>query len=378
MVGPIWGKQTVFAAEASVPPSGQSIVGASPRPVVQAFFSPTASDDTRGTYHNLMRFLDTAQQSIHGSAHEVDMISVAEKLAQKAAEGVDVQIVVEARWWSLQKNTAARMVLEKSKVRIIPDTKKSGLQHNKFFVADGIRVWTGSTNLTETCLFYNPNNSLWIEDAEVAKNYQTEFNEQVAGGFGKKGSGAPNTPHPVVVNGDTKITTFFSPEDESLDHVVKLIQSARKSIDVMCFVFSSEEMTRALLEAHARGVKIRVLLDNGFSSDGMLSRWRFVPYRTLTQAGVECRYDDEKSKLHHKVIIVDGRSVLTGSMNLSTNGIKNNDENSIIVDDAVVGRDFQEEFDRLWTYFQAGNHEIGPGEMTDSEMKAEMAAEAGQ
>src|SRR6185503_21296820 len=63
---------------------------------IQAYFGPKAADDNTGPLFNLLRFLDTAQTSIYGSIHEIDMIVVAEKLAARANAGVDIQIIVES------------------------------------------------------------------------------------------------------------------------------------------------------------------------------------------------------------------------------------------------------------------------------------------
>src|SRR4051794_2945348 len=52
----------------------------SPAPL-QVYFGPKAADDPQGLHHNLLRFLDSAKTSIYGSVHEIDMITIAEKLA---------------------------------------------------------------------------------------------------------------------------------------------------------------------------------------------------------------------------------------------------------------------------------------------------------
>lgn len=337
-------------------------------PVVQVFFGPKAADDPRGLFFNLMRFLDSAEKSIHGCVHEVDMVAIADKLAEKAKAGVDVQIVVENDWWGGAKNKAARQVLERGQVKVFPDTKKSGLMHNKFFIVDGKRVWTGSTNLTETCLLYNPNNSVWIEDRRIAENFTAEFDEERAGKFGRKGSGKNNTPHPdVALSPSMRVQTYFSPEDKPIPAIVALIDSATEDIDLMCFVFSSREICDALLAAHKRGVKVRVLLDNVFSSNAVTKRWECVPFKELKAAGVACKYDDENSKLHHKVIIVDRKRVLTGSFNFSANAANENDENALIIHSPAVARRYHFEFERLWKYYSGDPGEPPPPEKGDGD-----------
>ena len=294
------------------------------------------------------------------------MIFVAEKLAAKAAAGVDVQLVVESTWWESEENTAAKQVLEKSRVKVYLDTKASGLMHNKFFVVDGKRVWTGSTNLTQTCLLYNPNNAVRVENGKVAANFEVEFAEQRAGGFGKRGSGKPNTPYSVVqVDRDTRVTTLFSPEDEPVPVIVDLIDKSRASVDVCCFVFSGEEISEAVIRAHKRGVKVRVLLDNLFSSPAATARWKYVPATEMRKAGIECRYDDETAKLHNKVVIVDGRTVVTGSFNLSANAADNNDENLLVIESEAVGRQYAVEFARLWDEYTPDRADMRADELED-------------
>jgi phosphatidylserine/phosphatidylglycerophosphate/cardiolipin synthase-like enzyme len=320
-------------------------------PEIKIFFGPKAADDPQSPYANLLKFLDSAKTSIYGSVHEVDLVSVAERLARRADEKIDVQLVIENDWWKNAKNKAARQVLEKSKVRVFLDTKKSGLMHNKFFIVDNVRVWTGSTNLTETCMLFNPNNAVWVENKQVAANFFTEFDEQRQGKFGKKGSGKNNTPFPDVKVGNVRVRTYFSPEDEPMKHIIAAIDKSQKSIDVMCFVFSSPEICAAMKKAHQRGVKVRVLLDNLFSSPGATARWPCVPFNELKEAGVECKYDDEDSKLHHKVVIIDGKIVVTGSYNLSTNAATENDENVLLLESTDVADLYSKEFERLWKYY---------------------------
>src|ERR1700722_372265 len=87
---------------------------------IQVFFGPKAARDKTSVYSNLLRFLDSARTSLHGSIHEIDMISVAEKLAERSRQGVDVQVIVEEQWYGNPKNKAARLVLERNKDKIIP------------------------------------------------------------------------------------------------------------------------------------------------------------------------------------------------------------------------------------------------------------------
>jgi len=52
--------------------------------------------------------------------------------------------------------------------------------------------------------------------------------------------------------------------------------------------------------------------------------------------------------MHHKVFIIDGKTVITGSMNPTGSGNKRNDENMLIIHNEKVVNKFLEEFEDLW------------------------------
>ena len=52
--------------------------------------------------------------------------------------------------------------------------------------------------------------------------------------------------------------------------------------------------------------------------------------------------------MHHKVFIIDNKTVITGSYNPTANGNKNNDENMIIIHDKGIANKFLEEFNKIF------------------------------
>jgi phosphatidylserine/phosphatidylglycerophosphate/cardiolipin synthase-like enzyme len=70
--------------------------------------------------------------------------------------------------------------------------------------------------------------------------------------------------------------------------------------------------------------------------------------RTLFCAKVPVRQDGNPSFLHHKLIIVDNRIVITGSLNYSTNADTSNDENAIVIDNPNIASLYLQEFERVW------------------------------
>ena len=52
--------------------------------------------------------------------------------------------------------------------------------------------------------------------------------------------------------------------------------------------------------------------------------------------------------MHHKVIIVDGQIVITGSYNFSKSAKTRNDENTLILHNPEIAELYIEEFERVW------------------------------
>src|SRR5580704_11698686 len=64
-----------------------------------------------------------------------------------------------------------------------------------------------------------------------------------------------------------EIACYFSPEGGCTEAVVAEIQSARQSILVQAYSFTSTPIAKALVEAHQRGVQIAVILDKSNKTD---------------------------------------------------------------------------------------------------------------
>jgi phosphatidylserine/phosphatidylglycerophosphate/cardiolipin synthase-like enzyme len=65
-------------------------------------------------------------------------------------------------------------------------------------------------------------------------------------------------------------------------------------------------------------------------------------------AGVELRFDGNPDRMHHKVIVIDQQTVITGSYNFSRSAETRNDENLVVLHDAEVAASYLEEFERVF------------------------------
>ena len=135
---------------------------------------------------------------------------------------------------------------------------------------------------------------------------------------------------------------YFSPQDSLYAHLVRLIQEAEKSIYAAFYKLELKEVSDALLEAHKRGVKVRIFSDD-MTSRGEKSRLdslnKFFPVKTDK---------DPASFMHHKFCVIDGKIVWTGSFNPTYSGSSRENNNAVVIMSSLVAAQFIEEFERLW------------------------------
>jgi len=68
----------------------------------------------------------------------------------------------------------------------------------------------------------------------------------------------------------------------------------------------------------------------------------------LREAGLDVRLDGNDRNMHHKVIVIDGSLVITGSYNFSTSAEESNDENLVVLHSPELASLFLIEFERVF------------------------------
>lgn len=134
--------------------------------------------------------------------------------------------------------------------------------------------------------------------------------------------------HPLAASGTVQV--LFSPWHDAQAALVELIRSARQSIRIQAYVFTSRTLARALLEAHRRGIDVQVLTDAE-----QLGRMVNSQIPKLAAAGIPVGVEVRYAAAHNKILIVDGDSdepiVATGSFNFTYSAQARNAENLLIL-----------------------------------------------
>lgn len=289
----------------------------------------------------LIRYINSSSRSFDGAFYDISSIRIADALIRASKRGVKVRLVTDSDNLS---GEAIEAIIEAG----IPvaDDNRSSLMHNKFAVIDDSIVYTGSTNATDNCAFKNNNNSLIISSPELALIYDAEFEEMFTQEiFGNRKEGSPLAPllnRYYVKIDDININAYFAPENNIEKIINGRINKAEKSIRFMAFSFTSDVIGETMIEKFKNGITVEGIFERrGAGSE-------YSEYTKMLIEGIPVIKDHNRHNMHHKVIIIDDRIVITGSFNFSKNANSRNDENIIIIDSPDVAAQYYAEFKRLF------------------------------
>ncbi len=318
---------------------GQSPTGGEARatsPPIRVYFAPPQPGDPDPIDQALLRLINSAHSSIDCAFYELELSAAADALIARHQAGVRVGIVSDSDYGD---RPAVRRCIAAG-IPVVFD-ERPAFMHDKFCVVDGRFVWTGSTNITENCMYKNNNNSVLIESADLARDFAAEFGEMFdAHQFGP--DSPKNTPFPEVTLSDgTHIECYFAPEDNAGDALTHFAESAHERIDFAAFSFTSKDLAEAMDARMQAGVRVRGVFEKR-GANSAASR-----YKWLGEHGAAVQTDTNPANLHDKFLVVDGAAVATGSFNFSRNADEHNDENLLIIHNPALARRYVEEVDRL-------------------------------
>ena len=291
----------------------------------------------------LIEKINAAQTSIHIASFEFDLTPVAEALIAAKQRGVDVRWVTDDEHGleaDAEPGHGQFALLQNAGIEVRSDNR-SALMHNKFWIFDNQIVWTGSTNVTESGIFKQDNNTIVFQSPELAAIYEREFQEMWDGQFGPR-SPSQLAEQSVVVNG-TPIQVVFTSEDHAIaESIIPVVRSATKSIRFLAFSYTNSPLAEAMIQRAQNGVDVAGVFEKVGSDT------EAAELKSLFCAQIPVRQDGNSSFMHNKVIVVDERFVITGSLNFSANAEESNDENVIIIDNPDIAKLYLLDFDRVW------------------------------
>jgi phosphatidylserine/phosphatidylglycerophosphate/cardiolipin synthase-like enzyme len=129
-------------------------------------------------------------------------------------------------------------------------------------------------------------------------------------------------------------------------HLVDLMNSATKTIDVADYDFDLGDVSTAMAQATSRGVKVRMVTDTDtFTSTNKAVQAAFA---TLKRANIPIVDDQREAIMHNKFTVVDGEWISTGSWNYTDGDTYHLNNNMIVIHSADLAANYTNEFNKMF------------------------------
>jgi phosphatidylserine/phosphatidylglycerophosphate/cardiolipin synthase-like enzyme len=330
---------------------------------------------SRGLYEGLLEFVGSAKsgQKLRGAYYEFHYEEALKALKTASQKGVDVNIIYSGKSYKKENETAIADVGIKNLCKHCRDNEVNE-PHNKFLIlcnakGEPVKVWTGSTNLSEKALFGHCNTGHIVVDRAIAKKYYAYWKKLYDNPDRSTLSSEVESIQADVKASDMPegITVFFSARKSvnMLQQYADLIESAN---EVVCCIypFNIDKRFQKVFQEDKPYIRY-ILLDshkgyNTFQTNDKdvevtagsyikspIDQWLKETYSgALIQSGVDY--------VHNKIIIIDpltaSPTVITGSANYSENSTTKNDENTLVIKgDKRVADIYFTEYVRLFDHF---------------------------
>lgn len=266
-------------------------------------------------------------------------------LAAHQRDGVTVRIAMNAEQQNFD-SVAKRLADAGVNVRFIEGKDlgtRKGIQHAKFMRVDDTTLLMGSNNWSSTGTSINNENTLVLTAGEtdpMLVAFDCYFDHM----FDSKFDDAPS-----CSNDEVKFTPSTLPFKMIREH----LRAATTRVDVAMHHITFDNLRKELAKVAERGVQVRLLLNESEREELSSPKWA-----RLLAANPQIRFkksnEDLAQIMHHKFVIVDGKTLINGSGNWS-GAFFNNYEFYVQMTTPEVVEPFLANFERLWDWSLTGD-----------------------
>lgn len=141
------------------------------------------------------------------------------------------------------------------------------------------------------------------------------------------------------------VQAHFTPGTDIAKVIVQELELAKSEVLVQAYNFTDPEIGDALILAKHRGCRVTVIVDR------VSPNQKNSQVEPCARQGIAVRVDRKHKIQHNKIIVIDGKVVLTGSYNFTDNAQKFNAENLVIITNAPTTSDrFRDNFLECWEH----------------------------
>lgn len=282
----------------------------------QVFVGPS------GLEQRIAGYIDSAQDSLWIQMYLFTVDELADRVVAAHNRGVEVRVLLDP---DHDGNPDVRGQFTAAGVPVRDASSMFPFSHAKYLVIDGDTAVVMSSNLNYGAMDSERNYGAVITDpddlADLIAIFDSDWTQQ---GFADLGC--------------TRLVV--SPVNARM-RVLQLINGATDRLDLSVIYLSDSSVRTAVIQAHDRGVQVRVVLADTADFPDNLDT-----ITTLEGQGVEVRVLTSVD-LHAKLILVDGVALI-GSQNMSTTSLTDNREVGVAVTDSAAVSTIQTQFDADW------------------------------
>ena len=150
-------------------------------------------------------------------------------------------------------------------------------------------------------------------------------------------------PHGRALASGASVPTWsvcFSPRGNCTALAVDTLASAKQTVLVQAYSFTSTPIAQALIDAKKRGVQVQVILDKSQRTE------HYSAADFLLHAGIPVSIDATHAIAHNKVMVIDDQTVITGSFNFTKAAEEHNAENLLVLHDRTLAAEYATNWQR--------------------------------
>jgi len=121
------------------------------------------------------------------------------------------------------------------------------------------------------------------------------------------------------------VTAYFSPKGGCADAVVDQLGRAKKEVLILAHSFAFEKLSKVVLDAKMRGVRVELVLDKHNEKDPASDLHVFAGQ------GLAPCLNTQSPCCHDNLMLIDGRVVITGSFDFTRQAEEENSDSVLII-----------------------------------------------
>ena len=138
-----------------------------------------------------------------------------------------------------------------------------------------------------------------------------------------------------IVQKEARMAVYFSPGGGATEALVKEISKGKKEILVQAYTLTYLPIFQALLDAHQRGLAVRIIIDKSERGEGL------TPAVMLANKGVPVFWDGRHALAHSNCLVIDRQTVITGSFNFTKVSEDSNAEDLLIIQSPQLAQQYR-------------------------------------